>query len=259
MTTSPNEPEWKQGRKHWVLTTAIAAGGLLIALITVVNLFHEKFTTDRPDAVPAASEDKPLQPESPVNPDGWGPDRTVFKHDGAAPYAVLNSIVDNPAYGDERNFTRVRRIDSAAKFGDIVRAEPGDVVEVIVLVVNDCSNRLAGSAATIYGLWAQLQSTQIGNDLWFQVRLGGDNIATVYNGASVITTKPAKLQVVPGSARMTTSTTERFDLDTAKLAHGERTLLGQDRPDGQYPVGNLPGSRNYGSGYFVFQFKVVGT
>lgn len=35
----------------------------------------------------------------------WGPERTTFNTENPAPFNTLNSIIDNPNYGDERNFS----------------------------------------------------------------------------------------------------------------------------------------------------------
>lgn len=43
---------------------------------------------------------------------GWGPNRPTFTDEKPAPYAVLNSITNNPFHGDERNFTQCRDKES---------------------------------------------------------------------------------------------------------------------------------------------------
>lgn len=40
----------------------------------------------------------------------WGPERTIFTTENPAPFNTLNSIIDNPNYGDERNFFSVSKI-----------------------------------------------------------------------------------------------------------------------------------------------------
>ncbi|MFI5888111.1 hypothetical protein [Streptomyces sp. NPDC051554] len=45
---------------------------------------------------------------------GWGPNRPTFTDEKPAPYAVLNSITNNPFHGDERNFTQCRDKESGA-------------------------------------------------------------------------------------------------------------------------------------------------
>ncbi len=42
----------------------------------------------------------------------WGPERDTFTIEKPASYVTFNSITDNPNYGDERNFLRIRDADS---------------------------------------------------------------------------------------------------------------------------------------------------
>lgn len=42
----------------------------------------------------------------------WGPSRDTYTIENPASHNVFNSITDNPDYGDERNFLRVRDSDS---------------------------------------------------------------------------------------------------------------------------------------------------
>lgn len=79
----------------------------------------------------------------------WGPDREVFTMEEPAPYITFNSIVDNPNYGDERNFFRVRPSnrglwDEANVNGwrDVVSLKEGEVYEARVYVENSASDNL---------------------------------------------------------------------------------------------------------------------
>lgn len=55
----------------------------------------------------------------------------------AQPNAILNSVVDNPEHGDERNFMRIRKFDSNAEWADRAELERGAVYEVSVYYRND--------------------------------------------------------------------------------------------------------------------------
>lgn len=246
-----SEDDWKPGRKHWYVGTAIALCGLLIATVTLFNHYYESDDENRAEATTLAAA-------SPENPDGWGPERETFTMKNPATYAVLNSITDNPQYGDERNFTRVRKSGSSDNYGDLVRAEIGEVATVLAYVGNNCSDNLAGPAATIHGLWAQFQNKQVGTDLWFQILIGGNNATSVYNGASVLTVKPARLSVVGGTAMMyTASSPTGFRLDSELIDGAGKVPLGQDKPDGEFPVGrSSDGQIGYGTGYFTFDVRV---
>ena len=43
----------------------------------------------------------------------WGPSRQTFTTAQPADYITFNSIVDNPAHGDERNFVQVREASAS--------------------------------------------------------------------------------------------------------------------------------------------------
>jgi hypothetical protein len=199
----------------------------------------------------------PAQPASASPAEGgWGPQRQTFQSGEPTPCPVLNSVTDQPAYGDERNFVRVRQRQSIdASFTDVIRAAPGDILDVYVWVSNDCSdNTAAASLSTVKGLSAQFISTQSGTDTAFAVQLSANNAKSVWDGASVSTQMPARLELVPGSATMTTAdATFKLD-DSAFGASG--TPLGQFSPDGNYPLGHAPNGMQRGAGYFTFELWV---
>ena len=78
----------------------------------------------------------------------WGPERETFYWDTAAPYRTINSIIDNPSLGDERNFVRVREVGDA-KFGNEVVAEIGKEYEVQIYFHNNASSSLNASGEGI--------------------------------------------------------------------------------------------------------------
>ena len=78
----------------------------------------------------------------------WGPtDRPTYTNDSPADYATFNSITDNAAVGDERNFVRVREAGTDNSFADEVSVEPGKEYEVYIYYHND-----AGSDTNSTGL-----------------------------------------------------------------------------------------------------------
>ena len=52
----------------------------------------------------------------------WGPERPVYSWAEKAPHATINSIIDNPGVGDERNFVRIREVVDGQHFREIGRA-----------------------------------------------------------------------------------------------------------------------------------------
>jgi len=60
---------------------------------------------------------------------GWGPARQTFTMDEPAPHVTFNSIVDNPNWGDERNFLVIRQASDDSSWGtDETYASVGDSI-----------------------------------------------------------------------------------------------------------------------------------
>ena len=57
--------------------------------------------------------------------DTWGPERPTYTWQKPADHATMNSMTNNPAIGDERNFVRIRKVGGNDKYTDNVVAEPG--------------------------------------------------------------------------------------------------------------------------------------
>lgn len=78
----------------------------------------------------------------------WGPERDVVHWDTPADYRTINSIVDNPSFGDERNFVRIRKVGEA-KFLDSVKLVAGEKYEVEIYFHNNASLSLNKSGKGI--------------------------------------------------------------------------------------------------------------
>lgn len=72
----------------------------------------------------------------------WGPERKTYTNDNPADHVVFNSITDNAAIGDERNFVRVREIGTEDKYGDEVKVTPGKEYEVYIGYHNNAASNL---------------------------------------------------------------------------------------------------------------------
>jgi uncharacterized repeat protein (TIGR01451 family) len=76
----------------------------------------------------------------------WGPERTTYTNEHPASYATFNSITDNAAVGDERNFVRVREAGTDQTFQDEIEVVPGKEYEVYIYYHNN-----AGSSTNASG------------------------------------------------------------------------------------------------------------
>ena len=71
--------------------------------------------------------------------EAWGPERPTYTNDTPANYATFNSIINNTAVGDERNFVRVREAGTDQVFDDEIEVEPGKEYEVYIYYHNNAA------------------------------------------------------------------------------------------------------------------------
>ena len=79
----------------------------------------------------------------------WGPSRTTYTNENPAPYATFNSITNNAAVGDERNFVRVRELGNNAKYSDEVEVTPGKEYEVYIYYHNNAATNTNASGVGV--------------------------------------------------------------------------------------------------------------
>lgn len=75
--------------------------------------------------------------------------RQTYTNEIPASYAVFNSIINNVAVGDERNFVRIREVGSSALYADEVEVIPGREYEVYIYFHNNAASNMNQSG---YGL-----------------------------------------------------------------------------------------------------------
>ena len=72
----------------------------------------------------------------------WGPERTTYTNENPAPGAVFNSITNNAAVGDERNFVRIVQVSKDGTKGEYVNevdVTGGNDYEVSIYYHNNAS------------------------------------------------------------------------------------------------------------------------
>lgn len=70
----------------------------------------------------------------------WGPERTTYTNESPADYATFNSITNNVAVGDERNFVRVGEVGSSNPYRDEIEVVPGKEYEVYIYYHNNAGS-----------------------------------------------------------------------------------------------------------------------
>lgn len=83
-----------------------------------------------------------------ANASAWGPERTTYTNASPADYATFNSITDNVAVGDERNFVRIREA-GVGTYVDEIEIVPGHEYEVYIYYHN---NAATDTNASGYGI-----------------------------------------------------------------------------------------------------------
>lgn len=198
---------------------------------------------------------------SPLVSGGWGPSREVFTIDDPPEYVVMNSIVDNPAVGDERNFVQIRHVgDSNELYADRLHASVGDTLVVFVWVSNDASDFVDSEPASIQGLSARLYVGDTEkSEVPLSVKLSAKNATEVWDGVLVTVPIGATIEYLPGSATFHTNDPEAgsYVVPDVDFGNGGAMSIGYSAPDGELPVGYGHAGDYRGHGYLTFRVTVV--
>lgn len=186
-----------------------------------------------------------------------GPERPTYTTQEPAPHVTFNSITNNPAYGDERNFLRLKESSAPdSSYSDNTTVEPGKTYTAYVYYHNNASKTLNDEAHGFKGIAnnAQMRIAMPGN-LKAGERTGmtgyvtADNAVpqSVYDNTFMTATTDVVLRYVPGSATISSrGAVSGQKLPDSLFSTG--ALLGYDSLNGK-----LPGCNEY-AGYVTFQF-----
>jgi hypothetical protein len=229
--------------------------GFLVFLITVTGFSLRDLLPKAPEAAtpsPTSTIPTPISTGG-----GWGPARATFKMDQPATYAVLNSITDNPSYGDERTFFTVR--SAGPNFKTAQKVTAGDVLTFRVFYENSAADNFEDSDPSwIHGATATLaydDSPLLRRSMYLSISAA--NSPTIWSGLVLESEKLFSLEYVSGSAQLfnnahgtkTAKGPYKFNLDELRSARG--LTLGYDDMDGTI----RPGYQY--AGYLYFDMKVV--
>jgi uncharacterized repeat protein (TIGR01451 family)/LPXTG-motif cell wall-anchored protein len=80
----------------------------------------------------------------------WGPDRPTYTIEHPADHVTFNSITNNPAHGDERNFVQVKPSDAPnSAYAESVNLEAGKEYTVYIYYHNNAASNLNASGKGI--------------------------------------------------------------------------------------------------------------
>lgn len=183
---------------------------------------------------------------------GWGPEREVFTEKDRPRQAILNSVTDNPRYGDERNFLSVEDVSTGRWQADgDVDVEPGETYEASVFFRNDGAPGEAGASIGTR-VRAQLPATVKGRER-ISGLLQSDNAATPLVWRSLVLAapadKPVAIRIVPHSSKMfTKSAPKGMTMPADELFSDAGALVGCSTTDG------IVTSEDDCEGYVRFRF-----
>lgn len=137
----------------------------------------------------------------------WGPDRPTYTWENPANHVTFNSITNNPAYGDERNFVRIKEASAPnSTYTDNIQLQPGKEYELYIYYHNNARTELNASGAGV------AQNTKLRMEMPAIVKAGqtaaingyisasNAQPQTVWDEARATTNQDVALRYVPGSA-----------------------------------------------------------
>lgn len=115
----------------------------------------------------------------------WGPERPTYTNEAPATHAVFNSITNNVAIGDERDFVRIGEKNSGRPYSSEIRIEPNKQYEVYIYYHNDAESKYNESQ---YNRVGAARDTRLAS--YFPHELKKDQRAAVTGKITAINTDP---------------------------------------------------------------------
>lgn len=189
----------------------------------------------------------------------WSPDRRTYTADSPPDIAKLNSITDQPAYGDERNFFRVRNASAGTDWSDSVELKRKDEFEASVYFHNDsdAKDQQANYAYARVEIPAIVPRDEDSTNNFALAHVGASNVqpSVVTDSVSFINNDEGDfaLRYVPGTAHIISDS----HIDEATV--NADLLFHMSGPrDGGTPLGSADGVLPPGTeGRLVFRFVAV--
>lgn len=178
---------------------------------------------------------------------GWGPERLMFTNKHPAAYAVFNSIKDNAAIGDERNFVRIVEKNTGNKYVSDLEIEAGKQYEVYIYYQNDASGTYNDAKHNYVGVALGVRvSTDFPSELAKgevgmvsgKIKADNTNPLVVWDGALVRARESMTLHYVEGSAKIYNGGPVNGSVLSTKIFSEEGTLIGYSELRGLILGGN---------------------
>ena len=181
----------------------------------------------------------------------YGPDRPTYTIEHPADHITFNSITNNPDYGDERNFVRIKDAANTAAGGwsDEINVQPGKEYLVQMYVHNNAATSLNLVAKNV-NVKANVPTTT-GKKVQIDGFITADNATPnqVWDQAIFNGSQDFNVAYVPGSATYYNNVFPAGTKLGDSIVTNSGAKLGYDKMDG-----NIPGCFQY-SGYVSFKVK----
>lgn len=191
----------------------------------------------------------------------WGPERETYTNENPAPQAVFNSITNNAAVGDERDFVRIVEISkdgNKAAYSNEVTVRAGYDYEVYIYyhnnassTYNDMAHNLIGVARNVRVSAAFPQSLKAGERGQTDAIIMSDKtiVPEVWDEAWMTAAEDVTLSYISGSAKILNDWEANGSTLSTNLFSEEGTLIGYNVLNGV-----IPGCAEY-SGQVIYQIR----
>jgi uncharacterized repeat protein (TIGR01451 family)/LPXTG-motif cell wall-anchored protein len=188
----------------------------------------------------------------------WGPDRPTFTTANPAGYVTFNSITDNPAHGDERNFVQVKEASAAnSTYADSISLSAGKEYTVFMYYHNNAASNLNASGKGVaLNAYAKAQIPAVvangsnGTKAVGYIGASNANPTQVWDDISFSNTTGGDiaLRYVDGSAKI-------FNRGATNGATLSDNIITSGAPIGHDALnGTIPGCNEF-AGYITFTIK----
>ncbi len=177
-----------------------------------------------------------------LNASAWGPsDRPTFTMQEPATYAVFNSITDNSAVGDERDFVRVEEKNSGRAYANNIEIEAGKQYEVYIYYHNDASKTFNDRAHNYAGVARDVRVSSIfpleltageKGTISGTIMASNTNPTSVWDEAYVTAKEDTTLHYVEGSAKIYNNWGVNGSVLSTNLFSEMGTFIGLNNLDG---------------------------
>lgn len=181
----------------------------------------------------------PLATGAPVS--AWGPERPTYTMAAPADHATFNSIIDNAALGDERDFVRVAEADSGQAFTSELEIQPDKEYIVYIYYHNDASEDYNDEAHNFVGIARdarvisyfpeQLKAGERGK-IDGIISASNANPQSVWDEAYITATEDLTIEYVEGTAKIYNQWPTNETLLSEDLFTGKGVLLGLNELNG---------------------------